>query len=113
MRARIDLSAYGLQAPPLRLEIPGGGPQTVGEILDPFASEDPDREALVGRSRRYGYGDLDREVNRAARVLAELGVSPGDRVAVCLPNDVDIVVLFLAAMRLGAIWVGINRALAP
>ena len=68
VRARIDLSAYGLQAHPLRLEIPGGGPQTVGEILDPFASEDPDREALVGRSRRYGYGDLDREVNRAAKV---------------------------------------------
>jgi acyl-CoA synthetase (AMP-forming)/AMP-acid ligase II len=32
--------------------------------------------------------------------------------AVSLPNDVDIVIAFLAAMRLGVIWVGVNRQLA-
>jgi hypothetical protein len=39
--------------------------------------------------------------------------APGDRVAACLPNDVAICVAFLACMRLGALWVGINRVLAP
>ena len=29
-----------------------------------------------------------------------------------MPNDVEIVVAFLATQRLGAIWVGLNRALA-
>src|SRR5207248_11507373 len=37
----------------------------------------------------------------------------GDRVAACMPNSPEIVVAFLAVMRLGAIWVGVNRPLAP
>ena len=37
----------------------------------------------------------------------------GDRVAASLPNDTDVVVAFHGAMRLGAVWVGVNRALAP
>jgi acyl-CoA synthetase (AMP-forming)/AMP-acid ligase II len=39
-------------------------------------------------------------------------VQPGDRVAACLPNDVEIVIAMLAAARLGALWVGVNRPLA-
>jgi long-chain acyl-CoA synthetase len=40
-------------------------------------------------------------------------VGTGDRVAASLPNDADVVVAFHGAMRLGAVWLGINRALAP
>jgi acyl-CoA synthetase (AMP-forming)/AMP-acid ligase II len=85
---------------------------TIGEVLDRQLARDPARLALVGRSGRFSYGELDRAANRAAYALAELGVRQGDRIAVCLPNDVDIVVAFLATARLGALWVGINRPLA-
>ena len=44
---------------------------------------------------------------------AALGVRAGDRVAGALPNDLDVILAFHGAMRLGAVWVGINRALAP
>ncbi len=85
---------------------------TVAGVLDHNARETPEREALVGRSGRFTYGELDRGVNRAARDLARLGVGRGDRVAACLPNDVDLVIAFLATARLGALWVGVNRPLA-
>jgi acyl-CoA synthetase (AMP-forming)/AMP-acid ligase II len=52
-------------------------------------------------------------VLRAAGALAELGVRPGERVAMSLPNDLDIALAFLATLRLGAIWVGVHRVLAP
>jgi acyl-CoA synthetase (AMP-forming)/AMP-acid ligase II len=39
-------------------------------------------------------------------------VRPGDRVGASLPNVPEIVVAFLAAMRIGAVWVGVNRVLA-
>jgi acyl-CoA synthetase (AMP-forming)/AMP-acid ligase II len=107
-----DYSAHGLNPPAVRPEIPGR-PQTVAEVLDPVLARDPDRLALVGRHGRYSYRELDREANRAAHALAELGVAPGDRVAACLPNDAAICVAFLGCMRLGAIWVGVNRVLAP
>lgn len=88
-------------------------PASVARVLDPVLAADPDREALVTRSGRLSYAELDHLAGRAAHALRDLGVSPGDRVAASLPNDVDVVVAFHGAMRLGAVWVGINRVLAP
>ncbi len=104
--------ASGLCAPASRPRIPGGLPQTVAEVLDPAVARSPDALALIGRHGRYRFAELDREVNRAAALLAQLGVGPGERVAACLPNDVDIAIAFLATQRLGALWVGLNRPLA-
>ncbi|MGH2898112.1 MAG: AMP-binding protein, partial [Solirubrobacteraceae bacterium] len=81
--------------------IPGDGPQTIAAVLDRVLARAPEREALVGRSGRFSYAELDRAANRAARELARLGVGQGDRVAACLPNDVDLVVAFLGVQRLG------------
>jgi len=108
----IDLAAHGLIAPatPPR-DI--GGPGTVAALLDEAVTAAPQQIALVGRSGRFTMADLDAEVDRAAGALAGLGVGQGDRVAMSLPNDVDLVIGFLAAMRVGAIWLGINRPLAP
>jgi acyl-CoA synthetase (AMP-forming)/AMP-acid ligase II len=88
-------------------------PATVAQVLDRALADDPGREALVTRSRRLTYGELDRLANRAAHALRDLGIRQGDRVAASLPNDADVVVAFHGAMRLGAVWLGINRALAP
>lgn len=107
-----DYAAHGLRPPESRPEIPGG-PQTVADVLDRGCARGPERLALVGRHGRLTYAELDAAANRAAQALAAAGVGPGDRVAACLPNDVDIVIAFLGAMRLGAIWVGVNRVLAP
>ena len=108
-----DYAAHGLAPPRRRPEIPGGGPQTVADVLAPGCARDPGRLALVGRHGRLTYAELDAAADRAAQALAAMGVAPGDRVAACLGNDVDIVVGFLGAMRVGAIWVGVNRVLAP
>jgi acyl-CoA synthetase (AMP-forming)/AMP-acid ligase II len=107
-----DYAAAGLAPPTHRPEIPGR-PQSVAEVLDPVLARDPGRAALIGRHGRLSYAELDRAANRAAEALRAQGIARGDRVAACLPNDVDIVVAFLAAMRAGAIWVGVNRVLAP
>ena len=111
--AGLDLVALGLRAPEVRPSIPAPAPRVVGDVLDRIRQLHPEREALVGRHGRYSYAELDREVDRAGAVLGDLGLARGDRVAACLPNDVDIVIAFLATMRRGGIWVGVNRPLAP
>ncbi len=108
--AVFDYAAHGL-VPSARPAIPSA-PQTIAAVLDRGVAEHPDREALVARHGRYTYRELDRAANRAAHALARLGIGPFDRVAASLPNDAEIVIALLAVMRLGAIWVGINRVLA-
>lgn len=88
-------------------------PRSVARVLDRALAEDPGREALVTRTRRLTYAQLDGLADRAAHALRGLGVEPGDRVAACLPNDADVVVAFHGAMRAGAVWVGVNEVLAP
>jgi acyl-CoA synthetase (AMP-forming)/AMP-acid ligase II len=85
----------------------------VSECFDAVLADAPDREALVTRSGRWTYAQLDDLSARAAQVWLDLGVRVGDRVAASLPNDVDIVAAFHGAMRVGAIWVGVNQVLAP
>jgi long-chain acyl-CoA synthetase len=85
-------------------------PRTVAEVFAPVVATDPDREALVTRSGRWSYAELDRLASRAAHALVALGVRSGDRVAGALPNDLDVILAFHGAMRIGAVWVGINRA---
>lgn len=96
-----------------RPPIPGDAPQSVAEVLARPLERCPGRVALVGRHARYTYAGLDEAVTQAAVALSRLGVAPGDRIAACLGNHPEIVIAFLAAMRLGAIWVGLNRPLAP
>jgi acetoacetyl-CoA synthetase len=50
------------------------------------------------------WGELREQVARARRVLIELGVRRGDRVAGYLPNTPEALVAFLATAGLGAVW---------
>ncbi len=107
-----ELARFGLIGAPEGRPIPWDGPQTAGEVLDRALATDPGREALVGRHERLDYAGLERAVNRAAAALRRLGVRGGDRVAMATGNHPPLVVAFLATMRLGAIWAGLNRQLA-
>ena len=57
----------------------------------------------MGAGWSITYGGLDARVSAAAARLEELGVSPGDRVALYLPKDVGYLVLLLALVRAGAV----------
>ncbi len=86
-------------------------PSSVGNSLEIVLADDPQREAVVGTDRRLTYAELDTAADLVAATLHEWGLRQGDRVAVSLPNTSDIVILFHAAMRIGAVWVGVNSNL--
>lgn len=67
-----------------------------------------DRVALDFYGATTTYRRLGEQVQRAAEALRRLGVAPGDRVALVLPNCPQHVVAFYAALRLGAIVVEHN-----
>ena len=71
-------------------------------LMDAAESAFADRDFLVS-DKRLTYrrvGDLSR---RAAGWLAHAGVRPGDRVLVVAANQIEVILIELAAFRLGAI----------
>jgi cyclohexanecarboxylate-CoA ligase len=72
-----------------------------------WVEERPAEVAVVDvraeRTRTWTWAELDEEAERAAALLLELGVEPGETVAYQLPNWGEFVVLTLAAMKVGAL----------
>jgi malonyl-CoA/methylmalonyl-CoA synthetase len=74
------------------------------------AAADPDAIAIQTASRRFSYGDLASETARLANTLHRAGVSPGDRVAVQVEKSAENLLLYLATLRAGAVYVPLNTA---
>ena len=75
------------------------------------AREHPDREFLVFGSRRLTYAQVERDAVALGEALAGLGVQPGDRLAVDLPNWPEWVVTLLAAAYRGVVLVPLDPSL--
>ncbi|MCU0723698.1 MAG: AMP-binding protein, partial [Planctomycetes bacterium] len=73
-----------------------------------WAQEKPGAPALVHEGREISYEELDRASNRAANGLARLGIGPGDRVAIMLPNVPEFAFVFFGVLKLGAVAVPFN-----
>jgi long-chain acyl-CoA synthetase len=72
------------------------------------AQRDPLKLALIYDTVRLTYADLNGAANRIAHGLVELGVRPGDKVAVMLPNTPHFVMVYYAILKAGAIVVPLN-----
>ena len=64
--------------------------------------------ALEYQGALFTFADLDVRSNRLARLLAQRGIQSGDRLCVYLPNCTEMIDLYLACIKLGAIFVPIN-----
>jgi acetyl-CoA synthetase len=62
-------------------------------------------ENAAGQTRAFTYAQLDTLSNRLASSLVSLGVRPGDRVFLRLPNVPEFYVAALAAAKCGAVFV--------
>ncbi|SDZ31798.1 acetyl-CoA synthetase [Saccharopolyspora shandongensis] len=111
---------------------PGTTPQSqrVAELLARFGSPDACAAELLCdhhpadavaytvveadlTSRDLTYGELRRDSARFAAALADLGVEPGDAVAVLMGKSADLVVALLGIWRRGAVHVPLFTAFAP
>lgn len=70
----------------------------------------PEADVILWKDRSYRAGELLGRAACAAAALQSRGLGSGDRVVVQAPNSLDLLLLYLAAMRLGAIYVPLNTA---
>ena len=73
--------------------------------------DDPSRLAIeTADGQHISYGDLMARAGQMANVLVSRGVKPGDRVAAQTEKSVAALVLYLAAVRAGAVYLPLNTA---
>ena len=77
--------------------------RTLLDYLSESSRNWPDRPALLFKGSRISYRQLEDESNSLAAALVAIGVKPGDRVALCLPNCPQFMIAEYAARKAGAI----------
>jgi malonyl-CoA/methylmalonyl-CoA synthetase len=80
---------------------------TLPQLFDLSLIARRDKPALEW-DRTYTFGEIDSRAARMAEVFVKHGWSAGDRICVYLPNCIEYIDLFLAATRLGVIFVPVN-----
>ena len=80
----------------------------VGQILERAAAQVPDKIAVVDGANRKTYGELNALADALAASLTELGLKKGDRIAIYMPNSIELMVAFYAMQKLGVIVAWVN-----
>jgi crotonobetaine/carnitine-CoA ligase len=86
-------------------------PTTLAALLEQQAEQLGDRPFLYFEDRTLSFEELNRQVNRAANGLAELGVGVGVAVSIMLPNSPEWLFVYFATQKLGACAVPVNVGL--
>ncbi|MEP6761167.1 MAG: AMP-binding protein [Sporichthyaceae bacterium] len=86
-----------------------GGDGNLADLVRRSAARRPDATALLHNGNRTTWSDLDATVDAAASAfVSELGLSTGDRVALCLSNTPDYVTAYFGVLRAGLVVVPVN-----
>lgn len=81
----------------------------VHELFEEQARKTPEEVALIFQDKRFTYRKLNQMSNAFAYFLRENGVRRGSRIAVLLKRDENVVIVQLAVLKLGAIFIPIDN----
>jgi long-chain acyl-CoA synthetase len=83
----------------------------LSSLLESAAADHPDRTAIRMGDLTLTYAELREAARRMSTLLASLGVEPGDRVGLMLPNVPAFPIAFYGALAAGAVVVPMNPLL--
>ncbi|MBN2397126.1 MAG: AMP-binding protein [Deltaproteobacteria bacterium] len=79
--------------------------------VEKWAEKKPGAEALVFGDERLTWGDFKERMDRIAKAYLAIGVEKGDRVAMLSMARSDFLTTYMAANKIGAIWLGLSPKL--
>jgi len=85
----------------------------IGDIVRRNAEVVPNGAAASLGPRTLTHAQLDGAANRLAAAIAQLGVGHGDRVLAWADTALDVLPLFVACAKLGAIFAPLNARHGP
>ncbi|MGB7203518.1 MAG: long-chain fatty acid--CoA ligase [Pyrinomonadaceae bacterium] len=85
----------------------------LASVISHHARQAPQKEAIVWETVRLTYGELDKLSNRVANALVEMGIGPGDKVALACPNLPFFPIVYYGIMKAGAVVVPMSVLFTP
>jgi acyl-CoA synthetase (AMP-forming)/AMP-acid ligase II len=73
----------------------------LGTHIHRAAQRHPGKAALIDHGQVFSYAEFNDRTDRLANALLDLGVEPGERVAVLMDNAHEPIEAFAAAMKAG------------
>ncbi len=86
-------------------------PVNIGMLLTRNSQYRPDHLGIIVENTRLTYQEFNNGVNRVANMLCSLGVDKGDKVAIVLPNCFELLELYWAIAKIGAVSVPLSTLL--
>ncbi|MBM7648676.1 acyl-CoA synthetase (AMP-forming)/AMP-acid ligase II [Bacillus ectoiniformans] len=80
----------------------------VGMMLTRNARHYPNKLAVIHGDERLTYRQFNERVNQVAHSLLQFGFQKGDRLAMLLPNSLEMLELFWATAKIGVVIVPLN-----
>jgi acyl-CoA synthetase (AMP-forming)/AMP-acid ligase II len=90
-----------------------GKQMNIGSLFARHARYRPDKTAVVFEDRRLTWLQFNREINRLANALLALGIDKGDKIATLLPNCLELLEVYWASAKIGAVVVPLSTLLRP
>lgn len=78
------------------------------QYVEKWAAEKPDAEALIFEDERLTWADFKERMDRTALAFLDAGVEKGDRVALLSMARNEFPVTYMAANKIGAVWMGLS-----
>jgi len=82
--------------------------ETVDQLFRKTVSKYPESIALIYFNKKLTYGQLGKLVEQLAGELVQLGIKPGDKIALLLANCPQYVIAYYAILAVGAVVVPVN-----
>lgn len=77
-------------------------------LLEQSVHRNPGKTAVIFEDTKLRYAELNGAANKVANGLHKLGIEPGDKVAMLLPNTPHFAICYYAILKLGATVVPLN-----
>ena len=87
-------------------------PKTLASYFE-FGLLFPDWEFIVFEGERHTFQDIHNKAAQAANAFQQSGIQKGDRVAICMANNPEYIIAYMALTSMGAVCVLLNSWWVP
>jgi acyl-CoA synthetase (AMP-forming)/AMP-acid ligase II len=83
----------------------------IANLLSRNARYNPDKLAIVFEDQRYTFRQFNQSVNQLANALKKKGIKKGDKIATLVPNCLELLEIYWAVSKIGAVVVPLSTLL--